>query len=494
LRRFTEDLRSDGIVVPAYNDLLGMPWDMAGLRNDIGGMAEATGGFIASNIYPQVHRPGSRFVGNSRWGLNWDEYIQLGPWRTRLVKTLSEPYPALVPETTGSAGPFYLANPVAWGADAVNIYHGTQLNPDNPLIAAFKTWSMEDCVTPDGAVLDCLYNTKVLYMFMDHVGAFRPDWARPEIAIGYSHIPEHAWNWEYIWTFQLPHCLTRHLALWREVHGTNTGDRTQLIARDLVKQKVDFDVIHLDHLKPGQLEHYKVVLIPSTPYGPIPNSGDSLVKNGNTWELYLAPGNTNYRLKYFEPNGVLLRRAWSDVRDVDVIERYRGENEPAVISVANRGKAELNGQVHFNAGRDELSARLGPKVIGFAAVKNDGLIGALIDHLQGLGSIKFRDDFIAFSGSFGAAVVEPGYLLACSAVPGKFTVKSKYLAPPERLVQLMISGRTKDAPFIWQDGELVFDYNPGSVEDRTDLYIALGKGVSLDQALGEYLARTRVAH
>jgi hypothetical protein len=176
---------------------------------------------------------------------------------------------------------------------------------------------------------------------------------------------------------------------------------------------------------------------------------------------------------------------------VDVFERDRGADEPAVIAIANRGKSELDGKIFFNAGKDELTARLGPKVISFAAVKADGLIGALIDHPQGFGSFKFHDDLIAFSGRFGAAVMEPGYLLACSPVPGKFTVKSKYLVVPLRLVRLMINGRTEDAPFTWQDGTLVFEYDPGSASDRTDLYVALGKDVSLEQAIGEYLARTR---
>jgi len=242
------------------------------------------------------------------------------------------------------------------------------------------------------------------------------------------------------------------------------------------------------------LEHYKVVLIPSTSYGPIPNSGDSLVKSGNTWELYLAPGNRDYRLDFFEKQGVKLRQAWSEDADVDVIERYHGPDQPAVIAIVNRGKRELVSEVFFNAGKYDLSARLGPKVIDFAAVKADGLTGALIDHPDGLGWIEFHDDLIAYSGSFGAAVIEPGYLLACSLVSGKFTIRSKYLAPPERLVRLLISGRTADEPFLFQNDTLIFDYDPGNPDDRTDLYVALGKGVSLEQALGEYLARTKTAH
>jgi hypothetical protein len=490
LRRFTEMLRRSGIKVPFYQDLLCMPWDMAGLRADLGGMAEAVGGWLGTNNYAEIYRIGSQFVGNPIQGLNFDEYVHMGAWRVKLTGSLSRPYPAFVPEITVAGSRFYFQNPIAWGADAVNIYIGSQINPDNKLISPNRSWGMEACVMPSGKVRDCLYNGKVTYLFMEHSGAFMPDRERPELAIGYSHIPEHAWNWEYHWNFQRPDKIPKLKNLQNLVAGTNTGERTQLMARELIRRKVDFDVIHLDYLKPGELEQYKAVLIPSTPFGPVPDAGDSLGKKGGTYMLYLSPGNSDYRLEFFERQGVRLRQAWADAPEVDVVQRFRGMENPTALSIINRGAGEFNDEVYFNAGRSRLRAVVGGKNIGFVAVWKEGLKAAVIAHPLGRGEYRLGDDWLGFTGAFGGVAIEDGYALFSAPGAGMFFVRSKNLVSPERLIRLGLSGRAEEAVFQWNHGTLSFVYDPGAAGERTDMYIALGKGMSLEQAIGEYLGRT----
>jgi len=490
LARFTEMLRQSGISVPAYQDLLCMPWDMAGIRADIGGMSDAVGGWMGTNNYAEIYRIGSQFAGNPFQGLNWDEYIHLGVWRTKLSQSLSEPYPAFVPEITVAGNRFYFQNPIAWNADAVNIYVGHQVRPDNKFVAPGRSWAMEACVTPDGRVRDCLFNGKVTYLFMEYSGAFMPDKQKPEIAIGYSHEPEHAWNWEYHWNFQRPDKIVKLKDLRKLVSGANTGDRTQLIAKDLVRQKVDFDVVELEHLQPGRLERYKLLLIPSTPYGPIPGSGDSLVKTGNSWRLYLSPGNQDYRLEFFEKKGVRLRTAWADAPEVDIVQRFRGAKHPSALSIINRGKTEFNGAVNFNEGGSQLTAVVGKKQIGFVSVDGEGIRAALFAHPSGRGEYRFKDDLVKFTGAFGVAALAPECALFSSQSAGKMTIRSVHLVKPSRLVRLKISGETEDARFKVTYDTLEFDYDPGNAHDRTDMYVALPEGKTLEQVIGEYLART----
>jgi len=492
LRRFTGMLRQSGIYVPAYQDLLCMPWDLAGLRADIGGMAEAVGGWIGTNNYAEIYRPGSRFVGNLIQGLNWEEYVHLGAWRVKLTDSLSRPYPAFVPEITVAGNRFYFQNPIAWGADAVNIYIGSQINPDNKLVSPSKMWGMEACVTPEGGIRDCLFNGKLTYIFMEHSGAFTPDRQRPEIAIGYSHQPEHAWNWEYKWNFQRPHEKAKLQNLQSLVKGSNTGERTQMMAWDLIRQKVDFDVIELDHLKPGQIEQYKVVLIPSTPFGPIPGSGDSLAKVGDSYALYLSPGNKDYRLKFFEQKGVKLKQAWAEDPEVDVVQRHGGPEDAIALSIINRAGDEFKSQVFFNAGKLRLDAVVGPKVIGFVSVKGGGLSGALIEHGQGRGEFRFGSDRLAFTGSLGVIAIEEGYAIVSALDRGRVYIRSKNFSGPARLVRLGFDGRIEDAAFDFKVGALSFEYNPGDKSSRTDMYVALGKGMTLEHAIGDYLQRAAV--
>ena len=73
-------------------------------------------------------------------------------------------------------------------------------------------------------------------------------------------------------------------------------------------RRFEFDVN--DYLKPGQIEQYKVVLIPATAYDPGPK--DNLSQESGLWKLHLAQGQTDYRMDYFQSQGVILRQAWVD--------------------------------------------------------------------------------------------------------------------------------------------------------------------------------------
>ncbi len=490
LRRMKEMMVRDGLYVATYQDLLCMPWDLAGLRADIGGMTEAVGGWIGTNNYAEIYRLWTIFAGVPFQGLNWDEYIHLGVWRVKLTGSLSEPYPAFVPEITCSGNRFYFQAPIAWGADAVNIYIGSQIPKDNHAVSPNKSWGMEACVTPTGEIRDCFWTGKLTYLFMQYSGGFLPGAKKPEIAIVYSHVPEHAWNWEYKWTFQRPHNKPKLAEIQGLVKGANTGDRTQLIARYLVEQKVDFDVIDLDHLKPGQMEQYKVALIPATIYAPGPK--EKLVSENGRFKLYLGLDDQDYRLDYFKDQGVVLRKSWADDPEVDVVTRDYGEARPMILSIANRNKSDFSGSIHFNQGKDQVSASVGPASIGFVAIEGQGIRAGLIDHSAGKGRYQFKNDIIAFSGTFAAIAIKDGFAIVSAKDQGIVSIKSRFLAKPEKLVRLFIDGRTREEKFKFADAMLTFQYKPGEGKDLADLYVILEPGTSLEQAIGSYLAKTRL--
>lgn len=496
LRRFRQMLLDAGFYAPMYQDLLAMPWDMAGLIGDAGGMAEASGGWIGSNVYAEIYRLWSilSFGAGIGYNYNWDEYVHNGAWRVSLMGTLSEPYPNLIPEITCSRR-FYFQMPIAFGADAVNIYVGWQTAKDNELLAPKGAWGMEACVTAEGGIRDCLWNGKNTFLFMEQSGAFSPKKKIPDLAIAYTHEPEHAWNWEYRFNLQYPHRGVRHSALRDAVLGTNTNERGQLIARQLVKQDIEFDVIHLDHLKPGQLERYKAVIIPTGDFGPFPARESMVVKEGGQVRVLLAPGDNDPRLKELEAAGVELRKAWTDSPIVDVTWRQM-EGGPTVLGIVNRTKLPFGGDVHFVGGSGPVRAHLSGPAVGWVAIDNGGIRAAVIDDKYGYGRYTYGRDQIAFSGKYASIALRDGFVIATALEPGKVTVTSPRLKKPVKLVRVLMDGSQEEAKFEWREGgsdrvaTLSFKYDPGTGDRRTDIYVALAEGVTLESAVGEHLART----
>lgn len=490
LRRMREMLRSAGFYVPTYHDLLCMPWDRGGITVDIGGIAEAVGGWLGNNVYPEIFRIWELFSSPAGAGYNFDEYVHLAIWRTKLLESLSKPYPSFVPEIS-CALRFFFQAPIAWGADAVNLYVGSQVSHDNALISPLKSWAMEACVTSDGKIRNCFWNAKLTYMFMEYSGGFVNPKESPLVAIGYSHIPENYYNFEYRFNFNMPEKKPKLKRFQSLVKGNNTADRSQLIAKNLVNQKIDFDVVHLDHLKPGQLEPYKLIAIPSTSAVPLrKETTDELQRNWNLSQLYLSEATTDYPFSTFEKQGLKLKRAYSDSPFVDVVERSYAPQGPRIISIVNRGKKEFASDVYFDYGSSNMSVVLGPKAIGFVAIKDDGISCALIDHPKGRGEYSFRNDKMAFTGSFSAIVSGDGFILISALDSGKVSIKSKFLEKPSKLIRLLIDGRTMEAPFSYEDGVFSFNYEPGKKDELTDMYIALSKDISLENAISDYLKRT----
>ncbi|MFO8055952.1 MAG: beta-galactosidase [bacterium] len=493
LRRMRAMLEDSGFYAPTYQDLLCMPWDLSGLLGDIGGMAEASGGWIGSNVYAEVYRLWTIFVGNLVYKYNWDEYVHMAVWRTRLSGTLSEPYPAFVPEITCSER-FYFQAPVAWGADAVNIYVGWQTPEDNEKVAPEGSWGMEACVTATGGIRDCFWNGKNTYLFMEHSGGFLPGAAYPEVALGYSHEPEHAWNWEFRFNFDKPHKRVRHDELKDIVKGTNTANRTQLIAREFVKNDFDFDVIHMDHLKPGQANRYKLLVVPTSPLNPMPEEGPLVEREGG-YTLYLPPeGKDEVDAEFFRRKGVTFRKAYADSEEVDVIKRRYDENDLTVVSVANRSADEWDGPVHFREGDKSFRARLGPKSVGFASLEHGEFRAAVIDHPEGKGAYSYNGDELSFSGTFATIVNQPQYVIASAPDSGEVKIKSgRRDQKPAKLYRIAFDGTVEEKPFHYEKGVFSFRYDAGKEQHRTDLYVALEPGASLHEALGDYAGRAGIS-
>ncbi len=489
LRRMRHMLLESGFYAPAYQDLLCMPWDLSGLLGDMGGMAEASGGWIGSNVYAEVYRLWTIFVGNLAYKYNWDEYVHMAVWRTRLSGTLSEPYPAFVPEITCSER-FYFQAPVAWGADAVNIYVGWQTPEDNERIAPKGSWGMEACVTATGEVRDCFWNGKNTYLFMEHSGGFLPGAEFPEVALGYSHEPEHAWNWEFRFNFDKPHKRVRHRELKQTVKGTNTANRTQLIAREFVKKDFDFDVIHLDHLKPGQKERYKLLIVPASPLNPVPEQGP-LVKRDGGYTLYLPPeGGDEVDPRVFRKKGITFRKAYADSEDVDVTERRYQQKGLAVVSVANRSAKDYNRAVYFQEGEDSFHARLGGKAVGFVSLENGDIRAAVIDHDRGKGGYTYNNDEVSFTGSFATVVNQPDYVIASAPDSGEVMIRSdRRDRRPARLYRVTFNGKVEEKPFHYDRGVLRFQYEAGNEQNLTDIYVAVEPDTSLQDAAGDYSER-----
>ena len=492
LRRMRAMLEDAGFYAPTFQDLLCMPWDLSGILGDIGGMAEASGGWIGTNVYAEVYRLWTIFVGNIVYKYNWDEYVHMAVWRPKLAGTLSEPYPAFIPEITCSER-FYFQAPVVWGADAVNIYVGWQTPEDNEKAAPEGSWGMEACVTAGGEVRDCFWNGKNTYLFMEYSGGFLPGAELPEVALGYSHEPEHAWNWEFKFNFDKPHKKVRHEELEPIVKGTNTANRTQLIARRFVKQDFDFDVIHLDHLKPGQVERYELLVVPASPLNPVPEEGPLVKRNGGH-TLYLSPeSDDEIDVEYFRKKGVTFKKAYADSDKVDVTERRYKDKDLTVVSIANRSAGEWDGPIYFRQGAESLTARLGKKSIGFVSVEDDAIRAAVIDHRGGKGHYSYNDDRVSFTGTFATVVNKPGCVIVSALDSGTVTVESgRRDRRPEKLYRVHISGEVEKRPFLYEKGKLSFRFESGRNGARTDVYVAVEPGVSLEEALGDYALRTGV--
>ena len=476
LRVYTKYLQEAGFYAPTYQDLLCMPWDVAGLLGDIGGMTEAVNGWMGVNVYSEVYRLWTIFVGNIAYKYNWDEYIHNAIWRVRLSGTLSEPYPAFVPEITCSER-WYFQAPVVWGADAMNIYVGWQTAEDNLLTSPPGSWGMEACVTAEGEVRDCMWNGKNTYMFMESSGGFGEGLERPRLAIGYTHEPEHAWNWEFRFNLDLPHKKVKHKKLKHLVEGTNTGDRGQLIARELVLRDVEFDVIHMDHLRPGQLEAYDQVIYPVAWMAPRPDADNV---------IFLEPGGDDMAaLDMIDLDKY--RTAWHDSDKVDVTERSYGEGAPTIVSIANRGRRPVEGTVYFDSGKGELYANMGGKTIGFVSVLDNGLKAAVIEDEKGKAEFRLGDDKMAFTGEFAALAVGPGVVMATAVDSGEVTIKSKHMSAPAKLYRLYIDGRVEEQDYSYNGGTLVFNYDAGEGPSRTDMYVALAQGLTFEEAMMGYL-------
>lgn len=505
LRRYSAMLRGAGFRVPLYQDLLCMPWDMAGMIGDIGGMSDAVGGWIGSNIYAEVYRLWTIFTGNIAYKYNMDEYVHMPVWRTRLAKTLSEPYPAMIPEITCSER-FYFMAPAVFGADMINIYVGWQTPVDNELTSPKGSWGMEACVTAGGEVRDCFWNGKVLYTFMEHAGNFRQGADRPRLAIGYSHEPEHAWNWEFRFNLNKPDKRPKLKDLQSLVKDTNTGDRGQLMARALVGRDVDFDVLHLDHLKEGQIERYDLVIVPDAPGVPR-LEGDNiryLKSREEDIEFIEALDPAPYRMAYSPSDevDVTLRYSGPAVRDEEievtlddgstVTEHvYTDPAGPVTIGIANRGASELDSYVYFFGERGAVKNRLGPKSVGFVTVEDGGIRAAVLNHEGGLGEVFYGDDLVAFTGTFAAVANEKDYTVVTALDSGHLVIRSKNAVKPEKAYRLFIDGRIEEAEVTYEPelGRVDLDYDAGSGAGRTDLYLIAGPGVTPKKALGEYLKR-----
>jgi hypothetical protein len=101
-------------------------------------------------------------------------------------------------------------------------------------------------------------------------------------------------------------------------------------------------------------------------------------------------------------------------------------------------------------------------------------------------------ELLAFTGTYATIVNEKGYSLVSALDYGNVTIQSKLAVKPAKLVRLYIDGRTEAAEFSHNEKArlIKFDYNAGAGADRTDMYVMLGEGVALQDAIGDYLRRT----
>jgi hypothetical protein len=123
------------------------------------------------------------------------------------------------------------------------------------------------------------------------------------------------------------------------------------------------------------------------------------------------------------------------------------------------------------------------------SVENGGLRAAVIDHDKGLGECRYGDDVVSFTGGYLALAADKDHAVFSSPAGGEVRVRIKAMAAPAKLVRVFLDGRIEDAAFDWSEEMLVFAYNAGAGADRTDMYVSLGEGVTLGEAVGEYLGR-----
>jgi hypothetical protein len=510
-------LRDDGWHVPLFHDLLGAPWEAGGTIADAPGLARVTG-WLGHNVYAEDVR--APFVGGGGYRLSFEEYVHFAHWRTRLAAALSPGYPAFIAEIS-AAQDFFFGAPLLGGAQAMNVYVLTQTRPDEPRAGAFPRWAMEAPVRGDGSVRPRFWNAKTLFTLLgaageDFAGARSP----AAVAIGYSHLPERAGTWGYqqdylnrgrAWTPDTPE-------LAAAMAGADHATRGQLLAQELLRAGVSFDVLDLDAATPAELERFQMLVVPACGIMTAATQQKlrackKLALVGTTRTVYddmLRPhaelDDEPQRLpedvdgatiaELVEQEGGLARHAWADAPDVDVAVRY-GEHNVYVV-IANRRSAPYGGTVAYRAPNGEvlhLQVSLGALRVGLVMMRGDEVLGAAMGGDGSEGGWLARGMFssIVFSAGAGsAAPLGAGFALT-AAQSGRFQLRRRDGWGESVAYRLLLGGELLPAVVQFEAAHASVPYVAEDERGRTDMVLLLPAGEHMPRRLHEYLSTLLLA-
>jgi hypothetical protein len=529
-------LREEGWAVPLFHNLLAAPWEAGGTVADAPGLARAAG-WLGHSVYAeQVREP---FVGEGAHRLSLEEYVHLAHWRTRLARALSPGHPALVPAIS-AAQDFIFAAPLLGGAQALNVSALPQVSRDEPSAAALPRWAMEAPVRPDGSVRPRFWNAKTVFSLLGACGA---DFAaaRPPaaVAIGYSRVPERAGSWSYQHDY-----LRRGLAwepsaeLLPACAGGDHATRGQLLAQELLRAGVTFDVLDLDAATSEELASYALLLAPAC--GMLARETQrKLAACGNlalvgvaraSYDEHLqpcailddherrqreaereakhtaasllpAPALSPLRLpeeidgaqiaELVEEREGTPRHAWADAADVDVAVRY-GQRQ-TYLFVANRRPAPYSGTIAYRSPAGDVlhvQVGLGALRVGVVAMAGDEVMGAAMGGDGSEGGWLARGMFssIVFNAGAGAAAPCGEGVALTAPQSGRFQLRRRNGWDDMLAYRLLLGGQLLPAGTQLEAAHISVGYVAEDERGRTDMYLLLPAASDVPASLHEYLA------
>ncbi|HMO55806.1 MAG TPA: beta-galactosidase [Roseiflexaceae bacterium] len=513
-------LRADGWQVPLFHDLLAAPWEAGSTIVDLPALARSTG-WLSQNVYPEDVR--SPFVGHEGYRYSFEEYVHFAFWRTRLTAHLSRGHPSFVAEISAAQDFFFLA-PFIGGVQGACVYMATQLCPDQPQAGAFSRWAMEAPIRPDGSVRARFWHAKGIFMLCGALGAdYAAATAPAKIALGYSHIPEHvaAWGYQLDYLQQGP-AWQPPAELQQLVEGADHGTQSQLLAQQLVRANLAFDVIDLDSSTAEELARYALVLLPAPPLlarrtQQLLAGSETLALVGEARTLFderleactildaaeqqVAETGSLIRLigdisgdqiaDIVDSRESIARYGWPDAEDVDVTVRHGRLH--AYVFIANRRAASYSGTIAYRT-LDEtvqhLHVNIGARRAAAVVVRGDEVIGVTVggDASEGVWMIRGLSSSIVYNGGAGTVAPCERWVLFSAAHSGRFQMRRPEGWADMVAYRLLLSGRLLPAHYQTEVHHASLPYIAEDESGRTDLYLMAPRSAELPGHVRRYLA------
>ena len=524
LQTYTKLLRTAGWTVPVFHDLAPSRWMRVGQLPSISALAEVCP-WLGHNLSAHLQRDGHEVA------LDFAQYVHDAHWRTKLLASYAPHQPSLLSKVS-AADSFALQATYAGGLEAAVVSPGVQADPDPPDVGTSIRWGTGAPIRPNGFLRPCFWHTKALFTYLAAGGAeLAKSRTEARVALGHVH-PIFCAGGLGSDTNSL-HELTQESSEGprRETEAAASRLASQHVAQQLVRLQVPFDVLDLVRAPHDQLAGYPLLLVPIEERMPrqaqhkllaYAQGGGDLVLIGQRWPVYdewLEPCRVladevgdGVRLLSVEavqaldpagwqdlciPADVGERPVWTDASQVDVSIRYATGSNGGGASAAstvflvavNRGPETFEGTVHYvDAGgrRREVAMSLGSLRVGFATVRDDQVVSAVLQGRRGGSTSTARGGFSFDRGSGVVATSEDGLVLS-AAGPGTFRLERDRGWEGIVAYRLLLDGRLLPHPAQTEGTSLVVDYPAQDPLGITDSILLLDPAYPLQGEARRYL-------